>query len=193
MLTKLRVPKQETLPDVLTRAEVQQLIAATRQHHHAAFFWTAYTLGLRLEEGLKLQVGDINAGRMMIHIHRGKGAKDRFLTLPESTLQILRNYWKRHRHPEFLFPAKGRNRKSAATAKRPMSSSSVQSCMQQVVAKLKLTKTVTPHSLRHSVATHLHEAGVSLRWMAIDASCCVMKLLRKSPHPINRSGPFTNA
>lgn len=165
VLTKLRVPKQKTLPDVLTREEVRQLIAATQQHHNAAFLWTAYSLGLRLEEGLNLQVGDIDSKRMMIHIHRGKGAKDRFLPLPESTLEVLRNYWKRHRHPKFLFPANGRNRKSASTAGRPMGPSSVQGCVKRVVTKLKLTKAVTPHTLRHSVATHLYEAGVSLRWI----------------------------
>ena len=150
---------------MLTREEVRQLIAATQQHHNAAFLWTAYSLGLRLEEGLNLQVGDIDSKRMMIHIHRGKGAKDRFLPLPESTLAVLRNYWKRHRNPKFLFPANGRNRKSASTAGRPMGPSSVQGCMKRVVTKLKLTKAVSPHTLRHSVATHLYEAGVSLRWI----------------------------
>ena len=165
LLDKLRVPRQKTLPDVLTREEVHQLIAATGQDHNAAFFWTAYSLGLRLEEGLNLQVGDLDSRRMMVHIHRGKGAKDRFLPLPESTLQVLREYWKRHRNGTFLFPANGRNRKSAGSARRPMNGSSVQGCMKRVVTKLKLTKTVSPHSLRHSVATHLFEAGVSLRWI----------------------------
>jgi integrase/recombinase XerD len=165
VLKKLRVPKQKTLPDVMTINEVQQLIAATEQQHHATFFWTAYTLGLRLEEGLNLQIGDIDSQRMMVHIHRGKGAKDRFLPLPQTTLAGLRTYWSKHRHSKFLFPANGRNRKSAATAKNPMSGSSVQGCMKRVVGKLKFTKHVYPHSLRHSVATHLFEAGVSLRWI----------------------------
>jgi len=165
VLKKLRIPKQKTLPDVLTIKEVHAIIAATRQHHHAAFFWTAYSLGLRLEEGLQLQVGDLDSKRMMVHIHRGKGAKDRFITLPESTLQILRSYWATHRNAKWLFPANGRNRKSAASAERPMSGSAVQDCMKRVVESLKLTKHITPHTLRHSVATHLHEAGVSLRWI----------------------------
>ncbi len=100
VLKKLRVPKQKTLPDVLTSEQVQQLIAATKRHHHAAFFWTLYTLGLRLQEGLNLQIGDIDSKRMTVHVHRGKGAKDRYLPLPESTLHVLRNYWKQHRNGE---------------------------------------------------------------------------------------------
>jgi integrase len=123
VLKKLRIPKQTTLPDVLTICEVHAIIAATRQHHNAAFLSTAYTLGLRLEEALNLQVGDIDHKRMMVHIHRGKGAKDRFLTLPESTLLVLRDYWKTHRNKNLLFPANGRNRKSAHTATRSMSGS----------------------------------------------------------------------
>ena len=161
VLKKLRIPQQKTLPDVLTIDEVHRIISATRQHHNTAFFWTAYTLGLRLEEGLNLQVGDLDSKRMMVHIHHGKGAKDRFLPLPESTLQILRNYWTTHRNPKFLFPANGRNRQSASAATRPMSGSAVQGCMKRVVELLKLTKNISPHTLRHSVATHLYEAGVS--------------------------------
>ncbi len=165
VLNKLKVPKQTMLPDVLSIDEVQQIIAAVKQHHHAAFFLTLYTLGLRLEEGLNLQIGDIDSGRMMVHIHRGKGAKDRFLPLPQNTLLVLRNYWKQHRNPKFLFPSNGRNRKSAATAQCSMSGSAVQGCMKRVVEKLKFTKHIFPHTLRHSVATHLYEAGASLKWI----------------------------
>ncbi len=104
VLEKLRVPKQKTLPDVLTIKQVHQLIAATKQLHNATFLWTIYTLGLRLEEGLNLQIGDIDSQRMTVHIHRGKGAKDRYLPLPTSTLDVLRNYWKQHRNARLLFP-----------------------------------------------------------------------------------------
>jgi len=165
ILKKLRIPKQKTLPDVLTTDEVHQLIAAVRQLRNAVYFWTVYSLGLRLEEGLHLQVGDLDAQRMMVHIHRGKGAKDRYLPLPESTLQILRNYWITHRNPKLLFPAIGRNKQAAATTTRPMDATTVQGCMKRVVAKLQFTKRVSIHTLRHSVATHLFEAGVSLRWI----------------------------
>ena len=165
VLKKLRRPKQKTLPSVLTRQEVHRLIGAARQHRHAAFFWTVYTLGLRLEEGLHLQVGDLDSGRMMVHVHRGKGAKDRYLPLPKSTLTVLRDYWSTHRNPTLLFPAIGRNKKAASTATKPVNPSTVQDCMKLIVEELGFKKHVTPHTLRHSVATHLFEAGVSLRWI----------------------------
>lgn len=165
VLKKLRLPKQKTLPSVLTIKEVHRLIGAVKQHRNAAFFWTVYTLGLRLEEGLNLQVGDLDSQRMMVHVHRGKGAKDRYLPLPKSTLAILRDYWSTHRNPVLLFPAIGRNKQAASTTTRPMDATTVQGCMKRVVQKLQLKKKVSTHTLRHSVATHLFEAGVSLRWI----------------------------
>lgn len=163
VLEKLRIPKQKTLPDVLTIDEVHKLIDAVYQERNAVYFWTVYSLGLRLEEGLNLEVGDIDAKRMMVHVHRGKGAKDRFLLLPVSTLTALRDYWESHRNPQLLFPADGRNHQGASTTKRPMDATTVQGCMKRVVKKLKLTKRVHIHTLRHSYATHLLEAGVSLK------------------------------
>ena len=165
VLKKLRRPKQKTLPSVLTIDEVHRLIGAVKQHRNAAYFWTVYSLGLRLEEGLHLQVGDLDAQRMMVHVHRGKGAKDRYLPLPKSTLTILRDYWSTHRHPTLLFPAIGRNKKAASGTSWPMDATTVQGCMKRVVAKLGFKKKVSIHTLRHSVATHLFEASVSLRWI----------------------------
>ena len=165
VLRKLRIPKQKTLPSVLTIQEVHQIIGATQQFHHAAFFWTLYSLGLRLEEGLNLQPADLDAARMMVHIHRGKGAKDRYLPLPTSTLHILRKYWSTHRHPGLLFPARGQDGKAMPHATRPMGGSTVQGCMKLVVQKLGIQKNISPHTLRHSMASHLFEAGVSLCWL----------------------------
>ena len=165
VLKKLRRPKQKTLPSVLTIDEVHRLIGAIKQHRNAAYFWTVYSLGLRLEEGLHLQVGDLDSQRMMVHVHRGKGAKDRYLPLPKNTLAILREYWSTHRHPTLLFPAIGRNRKAASTTARPMDATTVQGCMKRVVVKLGFRKKISIHTLRHSVATHLFEAGVSLCWI----------------------------
>lgn len=165
VLKKLRRPKQKTLPSVLTIDEVHQLIGAITQHRNAAYFWTVYSLGLRLEEGLNLQVGDLDSKRMMVHIHRGKGAKDRYLPLPKSTLAVLRVYWLTHRHPTLLFPALGRNRKVVSTSSRPMGPTTVQGCLNQVVEQFGFKKKISPHTFRHSIATHLFEAGVSLRWI----------------------------
>ena len=125
-LQRLRVRKEQRLPDVLSVDEVRRLIAAVRTHHNRTFFWTVYSLGLRLEEGLHLQVGDIDSQRMLVHVRRGKGAKDRYVPLPGRTLKVLREYWATHRHPEWLFPAKGLDGRPTTTADQPMPRSSVQ-------------------------------------------------------------------
>jgi integrase/recombinase XerD len=162
-LRRLRVRNEKRLPDVLSVDEVRRLIAAVRTPHNRAYFWTVYSLGLRLEEGLHLQVGDIDGERMLVHVRRGKGAKDRYVPLPGRTLEVLREYWATHRHPEWLFPAKGRDGHQAATADQPMTRSSVQKAMSRVVQELGFKKAISVHTLRHSYATHLLEAGVNLR------------------------------
>jgi len=100
---------------------------------------------------------------MLVHVHRGKGAKDRFVPLPARTLATLREHWATHRHPRLLFPALGRGRKDGPTASTPMAAASVQGAMRRVVAQLGFRKSVCIHTLRHSYATHLLEAGVNLR------------------------------
>jgi integrase/recombinase XerD len=162
-LQRLRVRREKKLPDVLSVDEVQQLIAAVRTLHNRTYFWTVYSLGLRLGEGLHLQVGDIDSARMMVHVHRGKGAKDRYVPLPRRTLAMLRKYWVTHHHPFWLFPATGRDHRQAALADGPMDKSSVQGAMRRVVRELRFRKAISIHSLRHSYATHLLEAGVNLR------------------------------
>jgi integrase/recombinase XerD len=162
-LKRLRVQQQKRLPDVLSVNEVRQLIGAVRSHRHRTYFWTVYSLGLRLTEGLHLQVGDIDSARMLVHVRLGKGAKDRFVPLPSHTLALLREYWVTHRHPVWLFPAVGSDRRQAASSDRPMVHTGVQEVMRRVVHQLGLRKAVSIHTLRHSYATHLLEAGVNLR------------------------------
>ena len=162
-LLKLRVPRRKTLPDVLTIEEVRRIIDAVRTPHNKTYLWTVYSLGLRLQEGLALEVGDIDSARMLVHVHRGKGAKDRYVPLPTSTLAMLRQYWATHRNPRLLFPATGRDHRRAATATEPMGKASVQGAMRRVVLGLGFRKSVHVHTLRHSYATHLLEAGVNLR------------------------------
>ena len=142
---------------------MRRLNAAVRTPHNRAYFWTVYSLGLRLEEGLHLQVGDIDSQRMVVHVRRGKGAKDRYVPLPGRTLEVLRAYWATHRHPQWLFPDRGRDGHQAATADQPMTRATVQKAMGRVVQELGLKKAISVHSLRHSYATHLLEAGVNLR------------------------------
>jgi integrase/recombinase XerD len=162
-LTKLRIPRPQSLPDVLSIEEVRRLIDAVRTPHNRTYFWTVYSLGLRLQEGLNLQVGDIDGARMVVHVHRGKGSKDRFVPLPPRTLTMLRQYWATHRHPLWLFPAMGRDPERASAAAEPMAPSSVHAAMKRVVQELGFRKRVTIHTLRHSYATHLLEAGINLR------------------------------
>lgn len=162
-LRQLRIPKQQTLPDVLTVEEVRTLVGAVRTLHNRTYFWTLYSLGLRMTEGLHLQTGDIDGARKLVHVHRGKGARDRYVPLPPRTLGLLREYWCMHRHPRWLFPAIGQGGKPAASAPHPMPRRSVQAALRRVVLQLGFKKRVSLHTLRHSYATHLLEAGVNLR------------------------------
>ncbi len=162
-LQQLRVPKQKSLPDVLTIDEVRRLIDSVRTPCLQTYFWTVYSLGLRLQEGLHLQVRDIDSQRMLVHVHLGKGAKDRYVPLPPRTLAVLRQHWATHRDPTWLFPAPRVGRPNATPATGPMTQCGAQRAMRRVVGELNLRKTISIHTLRHSYATHLLEAGVNLR------------------------------
>lgn len=163
----LKLQNVNTLPEVLTIEQVHRIVEATTTLRMRTYFWTVYSLGLRLNEGLHLQVGDIDAARGMVHIHRGKGAKDRYVPLPTTTLHMLREYWITHRHKQLLFPADGRNhmlqRHGVSVAENPMSEKAVQDAMKLITNQIDLGKKVSTHTLRHSYATHLLEAGVSLK------------------------------
>jgi len=108
-------------------------------------------------------VGDIDKARRLVHVHRGKGAKDRYVPLPGSTHQWLRQHGVSHRHPRFLFPADGRDHKQSSTAQTPIQTSTVQKAIKLIVDSMNFGKKISLHTLRHSYATHLLEAGVSLR------------------------------
>lgn len=162
-LATMKLQQAKTLPDVLTIGQVHRIIDAVRVERIAVYFWTVYSMGLRLDEARHLQIGDIDAERGLVHIHRGKGAKDRYVPLPTSTLNWLRQHWVTHRHPKFLFPADGRDHKQSPTAEKPIQTSTVQKAMGKIASQLEFNKRVTIHTLRHSYATHLLEAGVSLR------------------------------
>ncbi len=162
-LLKFRIPKETKLPTVLTIDEVQRIMHAIRRDRFRAYFWTVYSCGLRLNEALALQVGDIDSERMRIHIHRGKGAKDRLVPLPAATLEVLREYWKTHRHPTLLFPKTTYQGGVVPGTKQTMHESTAQGALRRVVVQLQFTRNISIHCLRHSYATHLLEAGVNLR------------------------------
>jgi integrase/recombinase XerD len=162
-LAKMKLQNVTTLPEVLTIAQVHSIIDACTTQRMAVYFWTVYSLGLRMQEGLNLQVGDVDAKRGMVHVHRGKGAKDRYIPLPSSTLQLLRLFWVTHKHKRLLFPADGRKHTGMSTAQTPMSPTAVQGAMKLITTQIDFGKKVSIHTLRHSYATHLLEARVSLK------------------------------
>jgi integrase/recombinase XerD len=163
-LNNLKVQNQLKLPTVLSLDETHLLINTVQRPVMRCFFWTVYSLGLRMQEALHLQVSDIKSDRMLVHVHCGKGAKDRLVPLPQKTLDILREHWQTHRNPKLLFPAEGRNHKLAPTATTPMNEGSPQLCIKRVVEQLGWAdRGVATHTLRHCYATHLLEAGVNLR------------------------------
>ena len=163
-LQLIRAENERRLPAVFSREEVAALLRCVHTPHNRAFLSTVYSCGLRLQEAQFLEVSDIDSQRHMIHVHRGKGAKDRFVPLPDSTLHHLRRHWASHRHPRLLFPAQGRSGGGAATADAPMAKSSVQGAFRQAKREAGiLKKNVFFHTLRHAYATHMLEAGVNLR------------------------------
>jgi len=159
----VRPAPEKKLPVILSLAEVPQILGRVRLPRYKVCLTTIYACGLRLQEGTHLQVADIDSARLMIHVRHGKGAKDRYVPLPERTLQLLRQYWKQHRNPVLLFPAEGRNHIDLGQATEPMSKSSVQDAFHAALQESGNHKRASVHTLRHSWATHLLEAGVNLR------------------------------
>jgi site-specific recombinase XerD len=163
VLEQTKISRVVSLPEVITQNQVFEMIDATKMFRLRCFLWVTYTLGLRISEAVNLQVGDLDSERMMVHIHRGKGSKDRYIPLALSTLHVLRALWSTHRNPTFLFPAEGRNHSTGSTSKTPISISTVQGAIKRITQQLQFGKQVSCHTLRHSYATHLLEAGVSLK------------------------------
>jgi integrase/recombinase XerD len=159
----VRPAPEKKLPVILSREEVRQILGRIRLPRYQVCLATIYSCGLRLQEGTHLHVADIDSARLMIHVRHGKGAKDRYVPLPSRTLQLLRQYWVTHRNPRLLFPAEGRDHIDLAQATEPMSKSSVQDAFHAALKESRLNKRASVHTLRHSWATHLLEAGVNLR------------------------------
>jgi len=141
------------LPALLSREEVQQLLAAATQPTHRVMFLTAYAAGLRLNELVHLRVSDIDSARMTIRVEQGKGGKDRYTILSISLLEALRAHWRRGRPTTWLFPGR---------TGRPLDRAGVQRAYTVAKRKAGITKPGGIHALRHAFATHLLEAGVDL-------------------------------
>lgn len=136
----IKVPKVQTLPDILTLNEVERLILATHQLRYRVFLLTTYSMGLRLSETLALQVGDIDSQRKQVHIRRGKGHKDRFVPLPDLTHHALQSLWRKHRNPCWLFPNASGSMEDVAKATSHMDCGGAQAAMKAVVTHCGIKK-----------------------------------------------------
>lgn len=162
-LNIVKPPKVQTLPDILSRKETLQVINATRKQRYRVFFLTVYSMGLRLGEGLQIQVGDIDGARQRLHVRNPKGGRDRYVPLPALTLETLRRFWKTHHNPRLLFPNPTGSIRLVRGATGPMDRGGVQQAIKAAVADCGIHRKITLHSLRHGYATHLLELGVDLR------------------------------
>jgi site-specific recombinase XerD len=156
VLDRIRPMRRHTLPVVLSRTEVRQLLSAVRDLRSRMCLITIYSCGLRLSEGLALTVADIDSQRMVVRVRQGKGGRDRYVPLADRTLVLLREYWQACRPAKpWLFP----NRHGT----EPLCQSSLQRTFTAVVRASGLEKQASIHTLWHSYPTHLLECGVHLR------------------------------
>ncbi len=146
--------RPRTIPAVLSPEEVARLFDAARPGRDRVLLQTAYACGLRMSELIHLQVRDIDSSRMVVIVRQGKGAKDRLVPLSQRLLVELRRYWLMHRSLVWVFPGRELG--------RPLHPAGVQREFQLTLRRAGIDKRATPHTLRHSFATHLLEAGVDI-------------------------------
>jgi len=152
---KIRWPRaKRKLPVVLDLSEVESLFSVTKNLKHKAILMITYSSGLRVSETARLKLIDIDSKRMMVRITQGKGGKDRYSILSQRALEHLRQYWQRYRPTEWLF--------EGAKKGDPITPHSIQLMFYAARKRAGITKPASIHSLRHSFATHLIEAGTSL-------------------------------
>lgn len=160
LLQDIPFPRSEQrLPLILSPGEVAQILAAPTHLKSRALLMTIYAAGLRRSEVAGLRVRDIDSARMTITVHQGKGRKDRVLMLSPVLLDTLRQYWRQHKPKEWLFPGDNPG--------QPISGNDIFMVFHNAVRHAGITKKVSPHSLRHSFATHLLESGTDLRTIQI--------------------------
>lgn len=152
----IKMKKPSTIPEVLSVEEVQRFLNSFSNLKHKSIFTLCYSAGLRLSEILNLKISDIDSERMQIRIHQAKGKKDRYSVLASSVLKLLREYVKDYQPKEFLFEGQNGGKYSA---------SSIQNLMRKHRKLAKIRKKATPHTLRHSFATHLLDNGTDIRFI----------------------------
>jgi integrase/recombinase XerD len=159
----VRPAKRHTLPTVLTTDEVRGLLATVQDPRARMTLTMIYSCGLRLSEGVSLLTSDIDSARMFVHVRAGKGGRDRYVPLPQRTLELLRAYWRTSApRPRFGLP-RGPWLFANREGTGPLHPTSLQKTFAAVVRGSALTKHASIHTLRHSYATHLLECGVHLR------------------------------
>jgi site-specific recombinase XerD len=169
----LRIAPPQTLPLVLTREQVAALLKAVQLPRYRTILGLIYHTGLRVGEAVRIELRDLRETRTehpRLHVRCGKGGKDRFVPLSPAMMTELREWWKTHRHPTFLFPGtmtgerqRGQPTDAAVRADSHLSVSAVQTTFRLARAASGLPAEATVHTLRHCYATHLLEEGVSLR------------------------------
>jgi len=158
-LQLVRPDRKKKLPVVFSTEEVKRVLDGVHRFEYQVCLKTIYACGLRLLEGTRLRVKAIDSDRKMLHVVAGKGGKDRYVPLPDHTLRLLRHLWATHRNPEWMFPS--RNELAA------IDESAIQKAFQAALRASGVHKAASVHTLRHSYATHLLEAGVDLRIIQI--------------------------
>lgn len=151
-----RPRKEKILPEVLSEEEVIKILNATENLKHKAILMTIYSAGLRVSELTNLRIKDIDSNRMQIRVEQAKGKKDRYTLLGNTTLEILRKYVAEFKPIEWLFES---------YEGRQYGSRSIQEILKRSVDKVGLKKKISVHTLRHSFATHLLEAGTDIRYI----------------------------
>jgi integrase/recombinase XerD len=160
LLQDIPFPRSEQrLPLILSPEEVAQILTAPPHLKSRALLMTIYAAGLRRSEVAGLRVRDIDSARRTITVHQGKGRKDRVVMLSPVLLDTLRQYWRQHKPKEWLFPGDNPG--------QPISGNDIFMVFHNAVRRAGITKKVSPHSLRHSFATHLLESGTDLRTIQI--------------------------
>jgi integrase/recombinase XerD len=197
-------PKQQRrLPVMLSREEVRQLLDAVAIHKHRVILTTCYAAGLRISEAVRLTVDVIDSQRMTLRVEQGKGRQDRYVMLSPTLLETLREWWRAERPKHWLFPGDTRGHHITHDA--------VEMACRKARERCRLTKRVTPHSLRHAFAVHLLESGTDVRTIqlllghrrlettarylriATSTVCATASPLDLLPHPTPEAFPPTTA
>ncbi len=167
ILDLFKPKNKKKIPEIFSFEEVKTFLSFVKSPRYKVCLTLIYSCGLRVSEGVGLKNKDIDASNQVIIIRDAKGNKDRYVPLPSKTLSILREFWKTHRHHEYLFPSYAVGSRKKTFISKPMEQRVIQGAFQKVLKQSNINKKATVHTLRHSYATHLLEKGIDLRIIQI--------------------------